>query len=108
MLDSSHFHGVPPTAFVEMVHHSFKDLPYEGFEVVSEEYRSVIETLITPPQRTDKEAAANLTPESNFSTSAQSRETKGLQQSPSFKRAGDSVTEKVLPGLKYGSLQFFV
>ncbi len=47
-LDSTGFHRVPHTAFIEVIHPSLKSVVLTGLEVTSESYKSILAALIAP------------------------------------------------------------
>jgi hypothetical protein len=71
LLDSSGFSSVPSTTFVEVVHNSFKYVPFTGLEVTGTEYFEIMSSLIKPDNDDVEETKNSMltkTPESQAST----------------------------------------
>jgi len=92
LLDQGHFHKVPSTAFVEVIHPSLKYVPFSGMEVTSDDYKSILTSLIKPME------PAKATPESQFSTSSRT-----AKQEPFDEDGGLKATAEKQVGLKIGS-----
>lgn len=50
LIDKRGFSIVPSTTFVEVVHNSFKFVPFSGLEVVGTEYYEIMSSLIKPEE----------------------------------------------------------
>lgn len=67
LIDRKGFSSVPSTTFVEVVHNSFKYVPFTGLEVTGTEYFEIMSSLIKPENEEGEEAKVskiNKTPES--------------------------------------------
>lgn len=67
LIDREGFSSVPSTTFVEVVHNSFKFVPFSGLEVVGTEYYEIMSSLIKPVEDEVEESKTSIlikTPES--------------------------------------------